>query len=218
KTKTQSLSGSHALLILVYAAASSVLAVTLLAFLGPDAPAKVAHRTLTFADCVAYQHAIEEVYWRHRIWPKRRTDPKPELDSVMMQAHLEKKVADYLRNSKALEDYWQRPITAQLLQAEMERMAKHSKQPEGLRELFEALGNDPFVIAECLARPTLAERLVTNLYAYDQTFHGELRKRAETDVQADNQMPKLIGAAIANYTLPTISDAPNGCIDDTWVA
>ena len=39
-------------------------------------------------------------------------------------------------------------------------MAQHTKQPEVLRELFEALGNDPFVIAECLARPLLAERLL----------------------------------------------------------
>ena len=86
----------------------------------------------------------------------------------MSQAQLEKKVADYLRKSQALEDYWQRPITAEQLQAEMDRMAKHTKQPEVLRELFEALGNDPFVIAECLARPALAERLLTNWYAYDQ--------------------------------------------------
>ena len=40
-------------------------------------------------------------------------------------------------------------------------MAQHTRQPEVLRELFEALGNDPFVIAECLARPLLAERLLT---------------------------------------------------------
>ena len=77
----------------------------------------------------------------------------------MSQAQIEKKVEGYLRNSQALEDYWQRPITADQLQAEMERMASHTKQPEVLRELFEALGNDPFVIAECLARPVLAERL-----------------------------------------------------------
>jgi len=31
----------------------------------------------------------------------------------MSQAQLENKVADYLRNSQALEDHWQRPITAQ---------------------------------------------------------------------------------------------------------
>ena len=77
----------------------------------------------------------------------------------MSQAQLEKKVADYLRKSQALEDYWQRPITAEQLQAEMDRMAKHTKQPDVLRELFQALGNDPFAIAECLARPVLIERL-----------------------------------------------------------
>ena len=78
----------------------------------------------------------------------------------MSQAQLEKKVTDYLQKSETLEDYWHRPITAQHLQAEMDRMAKHTKQPEVLRELFAALGNDSFVIAECLARPTLAERSI----------------------------------------------------------
>ena len=86
----------------------------------------------------------------------------------MSQAQLEKKVADYMRNSQALEDYWQPPITAEQLQAEMDRMAQHTKQPEVLRELFEALGNDPFVIAECLARPVLAERLLTELKDRDR--------------------------------------------------
>src|SRR5205085_3689807 len=111
----------------------------------------------------------EEVYRRHRIWAKERLDPKPSLDAVMSQAQLEKKVADCLRNSQALEDYWQRPITAEQLQAEMDRMAKNTKQPEVLRELFAALGNDPFVIAECLARPVLTDRLIADLSALDRT-------------------------------------------------
>src|SRR5437667_10718802 len=140
------------------AAACSMVSGALLAFFRPEAPAKVFQRTLTFQERVAYQRAIEEVYWRHRIWPKERPDSKPSLDAVMSQTQLEQKVADYLRNSEALEDYWQRPITADQLQAEMDRMAKHTKKPEGLRELFEALDNDPLVIAECLARPVLAER------------------------------------------------------------
>src|SRR5256886_4353016 len=147
-----------------------------LAFL--HAPSNASQGTLTFEERVSYQRAIEDVYWRHRIWPKERPDPKPSLDAVMSEAQLEKKVADYLGKSQALEDYWQRPITADQLQAEMDRMAKHTKQPEVLHELFEALGNDPFIIAECLARPALAERLLTSWYAYDQGIHGELRPRA----------------------------------------
>ena len=79
-------------------------------------------RTLTFAKRVAYQRAIEEVYWHHRIWPTASPDVKPLLKTVMSQARLEKKVTDYLRKSQALEDYWQRPITAEQLQAEMDRI------------------------------------------------------------------------------------------------
>ena len=117
------------------------------------------NRSLSFADRVAYQRVIEDIYWRHRIWPNTNAGPKPSLDAVMSQAQIEKKVEEYLRNSQALEDYWQRPITPDQLQAEMDRMASYTKQPEVLREIFEALGNDPFVVAECLARPVLAERL-----------------------------------------------------------
>src|SRR5881396_4175350 len=126
-----------------------------------------ADRTLTFADRVAYQRAIEEVYWQHRIWPTAN-GTKPSLDEVMSRAQIEKKVEDYLRNSQALEDYWQRPITPDQLQAEMERIASHTKQPAVLRELFAALGNDPFVIAECPARAVLAERLLTELNNEDR--------------------------------------------------
>jgi hypothetical protein len=149
------------------------------------------HTTLTLADRVAYQRAIEEVYWRHRIWPKENIGPKPSFEAVMSSAQLEKKVEDYLRNSEVLEDYWQQQLSAAQLQAEMARMAQHTKQPEVLRELFEALGNDPFVIAECLARPALSERLVTNFYAYDQRFHGKVRQRAQADLQAHSSVEQM---------------------------
>jgi len=146
---------------------------------------------------VAYQRAIEDVYWRHRIWPEERPDPKPSLDAVMSQAQLEKKVEGYLRNSQALEDYGQRPITSEELQAEMDRMAQHTKQPEVLRELFEALGNDPFVIAECLARPVLSERMVAKFDAGDKQPLDPSRARRE------NQMPKLMVATLCAETIGT---------------
>ena len=156
-----------------------------LAFFRTETPARVSHPAvagLTFAERVSYQRAIEEVYWRHRIWPKENPDSKPSLDAVMSQAQLEAKVADYLRNSQALEDYWQRPITAEQIQAEMERMAQHTKQPEVLRELFEALGNDPFVIAECLARPALADRLLSDRSTIGQRTEGAPAQRAKAEL------------------------------------
>src|SRR5881396_1104449 len=149
----------------------------------PATPSKQTQRTLSFADRVAYQRAIEDVYWRHRIWPKEQSGPKPPLEKIMSQAQIEQRVEDYLRNSQALQDYWQRPITPDQLQAEIERMASYTKQPGVLREIFAALGNDPFLIAECLARPVLAERLLTELYAHDQRFHDELKRRAEAELR-----------------------------------
>ena len=104
---------------------------------------------------------------------------------------LERKVRHYLRESQALEDFWQRPIAAEQLQAELDRMARDTKQPAVLRELFAALGNDPFVIAECLARPALAERLLSNWYAYDQRIHGELKQRAEAELRAHNTVEQM---------------------------
>src|SRR5262245_9436771 len=118
------------LLLLCAGASCSMVSGTLLAFFRPNVSPKIFQRTLTFEERVNCQKAIEEVYWRHRIWPKERKDAKPSLDAVMSQAQLEKKVADYQRSSQALEDYWQQPVTPEQLQAEMDRMAQQTKQPE----------------------------------------------------------------------------------------
>jgi N-acetylneuraminic acid mutarotase len=198
--------------LLVFAATCSILCATLPGSSRSRGPTNPSPRTLTFEDRVAYQRAIEDVYWRHRIWPKDNPQQKPPLAAIVSEAQLERKVEDYLRKSQLVTDQWQSPITASELQAEMERMAAHTEQPEVLRELFEALGNDPFVIAECLVRPAVAERLVTNLSCNDRDqFHT-------SRASAENQMAKLIAAASPNYKLPTMSGAPNGCIDDTWTA
>ena len=183
-------------LLLCAAAAGLTSSGTLLALSQHEAPAG-AQRTLTFEERMSYQRAIEEIYWRHRIWPKENSNPKPSLDAVMSQAQLEKKVKDYLRNSQVLEDYWHRPITAGQLQTEMDRMARNTKQPEVLQELFDALGNDPFVIAECLGRPALTERLITNWYAYDQRIHSELKQRAETELQTRASLEQMKQLAVS---------------------
>src|SRR5215510_2950808 len=168
---------------------------TLLALSQHDAPGR-AQRTVTFEERVSYQRAIEEVYWRHRIWPKERPDPKPSLDAVISQAQLERKVADYLRNSQALADYWQRPITPEQLQAEMDRMARDTKQPEVLGELFQALGNDPFLIAECLARPLVEERLFAEFYAHDRRINRESKRSLLA--HTETHVPVTMAAVTAN--------------------
>ena len=187
---------------------------TLLAFFHPEAPVKSSHPAaagLTFAERVAYQRAIEEVYWRHRTWPKERSDPKPSLDTLMPQVQIEKKVTDYLHESQAVEDYWQGPITTEQLQEEMNRMAEHTRQPEVLRELFAALGSDPLVIAECIARPVLVERLFNSALA-SQTVSWAV-SRPSNSLKA-NKPP------FGSYILPRITTPLTweGTCADIWAA
>src|SRR5205814_2362232 len=76
---------------------------------------------------------------------------------------------------------------------------------------------DPFVIAECLARPTVAERLATGATlvagvspASPKLFAADAAAFPENHLRATNP-----GAAF--YRPPEIS-VPNGCTDDTWPA
>src|SRR5262245_64892138 len=96
KKKCSAQFGSLSLqLVLCSAAVCSMITGTLLAFFHPEAPAKTSHPAgagLTFADRVAYQRAIEDVYWRHRIWPNENSKSKPSLDEVMSAQQIERKV------------------------------------------------------------------------------------------------------------------------------
>jgi hypothetical protein len=126
---------------------------------------------------------------------------------------LENKVMDYLRNSQAVENYWQRPLTAEQLQAEIDRMAKHTRQPEVLRELFDALGNDPFVIAECLARPVLTGRLTADLSA-----QGKPRGFVSQRTRGLHILTVATTLENVAYALPKIAQGDPPCTDDTWTA
>ena len=128
---------------------------------------------------VSAQSAIEGVYWRHRIWPSDSPSPKPSLDEVLPERVVREKVEDYLLQSIALERLWDRPIQDQELQAEVERMAASSRSPQVLQELLAALGNDPILVAECLVRPLLADRLIRSAYARDPRYHSALKTAIE---------------------------------------
>ena len=169
-------------------------------------------KTLSFADRVSYQRAIEEVYWRHRVGPNQANGTKLLFDDVMPKEQIERKVEDYLRSSHALDEYWHQPITAEQLQSEMERMAQHTRRPDVLRELFEALGSDPFIIAECLVRPVLAAGRLQSL-------------QNSGDVNAEaihvNHVQETDQALFASYVLPRISKTlhtEGTCTDDNWTA
>jgi len=138
----------------------------------------------SFEERVAAQRAIEQVYWSHRIWPEHNPGPKPDLDTVLPEEALRTRVRRSLQLSAALEAEWGREITAERLQAEVRRMVARTRSPRMLRELFRALGDDPLLVAETLARSILVERWAAEAYAYDANLHAATRQAAEAAVAA----------------------------------
>ena len=136
--------------------------------------------SLSFEERVACQRAIEEVYWRHRTSADNKS-ARPPLAQVLPEAALREKVTDALRMSDALSTIWKQPITGEQLQAEIDRMAAGSKQPGMLREIWAALRNDPHLIAECLARPQVADRLMRDHYSNDPRFNAAARAIAHDE-------------------------------------
>ena len=152
------------------------LTVALIVCVAAPASSLALARDLSFDERVTAQKAIEQIYWNHRIWPKDNPGPKPPLSAVISDAAIRAKIEDDRRMSALLEAFWHQPLTGERLQAEIERMARQTKAPETLRELFAALHDDPFLIAECLARPTLTRRLVASGFAEDERIHGAQRR------------------------------------------
>ena len=167
-------------------------------------------RSLSFEDRVVAQRNIEQVYWSHRIWPESNPGPKPALDQVLPDTLIRGRVADYLAKTEALDHFWGRPLTGEQLQAELDRMARDTKNPEVLRELFAALGDDPYVIAECLARPLLVDRLAREWFARDVRFHGAVKEKAEAALatfSGDAARMKDLGGDFAETEWRLVTDS-----------
>lgn len=166
----------------------------------------------TMAVRIECQTAVEIIYWQHREWPAVNSTPKPALNEVLPIAAITAKVTDTARYSHALETVWHTPITGAMLQAEINRQAANTQNPAMLQELWAALGNDPARIAECLARPVLAKRLVQNWQAQDTRFADTSFEEWWTGVK--NDLPTTIAAPVYDYRLPTLTRTPQ--TDNTW--
>ena len=146
--------------------------IALLGALPSNAGVSAAARDLAFEERVAAEQALQHANYAHQIGARK------SFEAAFPRDVLEKRVRTYLRQSIALETYWKTPITATMLRRERERMERDTRMPERLRELYAALGNDTFLVEECLARATLADRLARNFLAFDERFQGTVRREA----------------------------------------
>ena len=128
---------------------------------------------LSYADRLSAQEAIERVYYAHQIGAT-----KPFEQAVPREV-IGRKVRTTLQQSVALETYWNTHVKDADLDREVDRMVRTTRMADRLRELFAALGNDPIMIRECLARPALVSRLLRSFYASDPRIHAPARAEAE---------------------------------------
>jgi len=130
-------------------------------------------RPLTFAERVSAQQALERVSARNRRPLSTGVESAPPARVV------ERKAADALQQSLALELLAGETITPGDLQNEIVRLTRRTRAPARLGELFRALEDDPYLIAECLARPLLAHRRLRAWFCSASGLHEDARERAE---------------------------------------
>src|SRR5881628_2898523 len=58
-------------------------------------------------------------------------------------------------------------------------MSANTRLPDRLQEIYGALGNDSFLLQECLARPALVDRLVRDFFSWDTRIHAAARQKAD---------------------------------------
>ncbi len=154
-----------------------------------------------FSERVRAQLAILDVYQHHQIGRVGSREPIP-------YEVAERQVIEYLKQSAALEKFWNTKITAEMLDRETDRIARRTRMPDRLRELYAALGDDPVIVKECLVRPVLVSRLIGSFFNADRRVHGERFKEAQnirTALVAGNLEPT--GREFARYQEEILAEA-----------
>jgi hypothetical protein len=131
-------------------------------------------RDLTIDQRVQAEEAIERAYYAHQL------DTTRSFAEAAPRAVLEAKVRRYLKQSLALEQYWSAPITAEALERETERIARETRMPGRLSQIFGALGNDAFLVQECFVRARLADDLARHFHAQDPSLRTKALEEAQT--------------------------------------
>ncbi len=172
-------------------------------------------RDLTFEERVKAQEAIERVYYSHQIGTTK------SFEQAVPRSVLERKVRTYLKESVALEKFWQTPVTADMLQKELERMARHTRMPERLRDLYTALGSDPFMIQECLARPLVVGRMARSFFlARSETGQSSWEdwwKGTEDELDEGSVHAIASGGDLRPLSdIPSVASSVSCPTDDVW--
>jgi N-acetylneuraminic acid mutarotase len=130
-------------------------------------------------DC---QLLIKELQWSRNIWPKENKKPKPDFIEVIDIEQIEKQVVANLRKQYILEAQFGYNITEDILQADLNRMTRDTKDAKALSELFDVLNNDSMTVAQCISRPNLVNNNLFSRYYSDKNIHQKTKNIAESEL------------------------------------
>ena len=145
----------------------------------PPIPAEAdAENALVRQSIEQFKQQRRDTWSRHQNpqFERRAVDAAVPVQSV--RARLDREQA--IRN--LLTSVWGEAVSSDVVQAEINRMARDTKAPETLQALFGLLGNDPRKVAAHLARPRLEEHAIRQHYAFDSDIHRLSRKTAQMAV------------------------------------
>ncbi len=128
---------------------------------------------LSLEQRTAAQAAIQRVYLSHQ------TAPEGSRALTLSAAAIQAQVLSALQQNAALARRWGIDVSDAMLNSELERIARETRMPDRLQELYDALGNDPTLVIEALVRPQLVQRLAHRAFVYDSTIHAAARAQAE---------------------------------------
>ena len=126
-----------------------------------------------------------------------------------------RRAEQHLQKTALLDQRWGIVISDTELQRELDRIARQTRRPERLRELFATLGNDSVLIVEVLVRPHLVDKRLRSIY---QSIHSGEKSADSFESWVERQSELLYQQApakAAEVHLPKIlgsgSDQP-----DSW--
>jgi hypothetical protein len=156
------------------------------------------------AELIADRAAVERVYHEHR------TGTKPRFEQAMPRDLLEKLVRLDLRKEVVLRRVYGVTVTAEMVEAEVRRIATTTRAPEMLAELKSALGGDPARFARTVARPIVVERTLRARFENDDALHAPQRRLA------DELRGRFLAAPAAERVALLLVDKTGETREITW--
>ena len=105
------------------------------------------------------QLKVHELQWSHTIWPEHNKSPKPLFSNRFDIKILKQNIEETLVSEQLLTEHYSTTISSEMLQKELNRIVRNTKNPTRLKQYFSLFDNNANSIVECLVRPIVVKNL-----------------------------------------------------------